>query len=89
MIRLIYKWTKSAMSRTSSPKLLPCAPVFTSLFLRRELTPEEKGRVFECIVGNRLCENFESVHFWREGREEVDFIVDTGKELTRRPGFVI
>jgi predicted AAA+ superfamily ATPase len=81
LIRLIYKWTKSAMTRTSSPKLLPCAPVFTSLFLRRELTPEEKGRVFESIVGSRLCEAFDTVYFWREGREEVDYVVETGKEL--------
>jgi predicted AAA+ superfamily ATPase len=81
LIRLIFRWTKSAMSRTSSPKLLPCAPVFTSLFLHRELSSEDKGRVFESIVGNQLCENFETVYFWREGHDEVDFVVDTGKFL--------
>jgi predicted AAA+ superfamily ATPase len=81
LIRLLYKWTKSAMSRTSSPKLVPSAPVFTSLFLRRELSPEEQGRVFDAIVGTRLCERFDSVYFWREGTEEVDYVVDTGRQL--------
>ena len=46
-----------------------------------ELTREVKGRIFEAIVGNRLCERFESVYFWREGRDEVDFVVDIGKAL--------
>ena len=81
LIRLLFKFTKSSMSRTSSPKILPCAPVFTSLFLKRELLQEEKGRVFESMVGTRLCENFESVYFWRDGVHEVDFVVDTGSEL--------
>jgi hypothetical protein len=79
LIRLIFKYTKNFSSKTSSPKLLPRAPVFTSLFLQRPLTPEEKGRVFEAIVGNRLCENFSSVFFWREGVFEVDFVVDTAE----------
>lgn len=81
LIRLLYKWSASPLSRTSSPKLLPRAPVFTSLFLRRQLTTEEKGRVFECIVGNKLCDYFSSVHFWREGHFEVDYIVDAGSTL--------
>ena len=81
LLRLIFKWSSSPVSRTSSPKLLPAAPVFTSHFLRRDLTPEEQGRVFESVVGNRLCETFESVHFWREGNLEVDFVVETENGL--------
>jgi predicted AAA+ superfamily ATPase len=81
LLRLLFKWARSSLSRTSSPKILPCAPVFTWLFMKRELNAEEKGRVFESLVGNRLCEAFESVHFWREGREEVDYVIDTGDAL--------
>lgn len=76
LIRQIFKYSKSPLSRLSSPKLIPSAPVFTSLFLRRPLTPEEKGRVFEGVVGTRLCETFESVFYWREGHDEVDFVVE-------------
>jgi len=79
LIRLIFKYAKNFSSKTSSPKLLPRAPIFTSLFLQRPLTSEEKGRVFEAIVGNRLCENFPSVFFWREGIFEVDFVIETAE----------
>lgn len=77
LLRMVFKWTPSSLSRTSSPKLLTCAPVFSSLFLKRELTAEDKGRIFEAVVGNRLCESFESVYFWREGNDEVDFVIET------------
>jgi hypothetical protein len=81
LLRLIFKWTGSMLTRTSSPKLLPAAPVFTSLFLKRDPTQEEKGRIFEAAVGNRLCESFESVHYWREGRDEMDFVVQSGRHF--------
>ena len=81
LLRLIFKFSKTKLSRSSSPKLLPAAPTFTHLFLQRNLSPEEKGRVFECIVGNRLCENFDAVYYWRDGMREIDFVVDTGKNL--------
>ncbi len=81
LLRQIFKFSKSPLSRVSSPKIIPCAPVFTSLFMRRELTPEEKGRVFESIVGNRLCETFDSVSYWREGHDEIDFVIEFENEL--------
>ncbi|MFZ3229868.1 MAG: ATP-binding protein [Pseudobdellovibrio sp.] len=81
LIRLVFKYSKAHASKTSSPKLLPSAPVFTALFLNRELTQEELGRVFEASVGNRLCENFSVVYFWREGVNEVDYVIETTKGL--------
>jgi predicted AAA+ superfamily ATPase len=81
LLRLIFKWAKTPLSRNSSPKLLPCAPVFTTLLRADSLTSEDLGRHFEAIVGNRLCENFDSVHYWREGHCEIDFIVQDGKNL--------
>lgn len=81
LMRQIFKFSKSPLSRVSSPKIISCAPVFTSLFMRRELTPEEKGRVFESIVGNRLCESFDSVHYWREGHDEIDFVIEFENEI--------
>ncbi len=76
LMRQIFKYSKSPLSRISSPKIILCAPVFTSLFMRRGLTPEEKGRVFESIVGNRLCESFDIVYYWREGHDEIDFVIE-------------
>lgn len=76
LIKQVFKYSKAPLSRVSSPKLIICAPVFTALFMRRALTDEEKGRVFESIVGQRLCEYFESVHYWREGHDEIDYVID-------------
>ena len=76
LIRKIFKKTKSPLSKSSSPKLLPSAPVFTSLFMSEELRAEEKGRLFESIVGCRLCEVFDRVYYWRKGNQEIDFVVE-------------
>jgi predicted AAA+ superfamily ATPase len=81
LLRLIFKYGKTPLSRNSSPKILPCAPVFTTLLRQEPLSPEDKGRQFESIVGNRLCETFESVYYWRDGFFEVDFVVRDGKTL--------
>ena len=81
LIRLIFKWSETQGSRTSSPKLIPTANVFTQLFSTTELTQEQLGRVFESTVGNRLCENFDQVYYWREGKFEVDFIVVHNKQI--------
>lgn len=81
LIRLAFKWSSAPLSRTSSPKLIPAAPVLTSHFLRRDPSPEERGRVFEAVVGNRLFEAYESVYFWREGNLEVDYVVESSRGL--------
>lgn len=81
LIKQIFKYSRSALSRVSSPKIILCAPVFTMLFMRRDLTAEEKGRVFESIVGQRLSEHFESVYYWREGHHEIDYVVEENNEL--------
>jgi predicted AAA+ superfamily ATPase len=81
LIRQIFKYSARPLSRLSSPKIIPCAPVFSSLFLRRAMTTEEMGRAFEAVVGNSLCQHFESVHYWREGHEEVDYVVEDNGQL--------
>lgn len=80
LIRLVFKYGKR-LSRTSSPKLIPSAPVFTRLFLNRELTPEEKGFVFEGIVGKCLTDHFDEIYYWREGNSEVDYVVSMDGRL--------
>ncbi len=73
--RKIFKKTTSPLSKSSSPKLLPTAPIFSNLFLSEQLRLEEKGRLFESIVGSRLCENLENVFYWRKGKDEIDFVI--------------
>jgi predicted AAA+ superfamily ATPase len=81
LIRKVFKKTKSPLSKSSSPKLLPSAPVFTYLFMSEELRSEEKGRLFESIVGSRLCETFEKVFYWRKANQEIDFVVENKGKL--------
>lgn len=81
LIRKIFKKTKSPLSKSSSPKLLPSAPVFTSLFMSEALRPEEKGRLFESVVGTRLCESFEKVYYWRKANYEIDFVIELDRQI--------
>jgi hypothetical protein len=76
LMTLVFKKTKSPLSRSSSPKIIPLAPVFSSLFNSEPLRSEELGRVFEAVVGSRLCENFSDVYFWRSGHKEIDLVVE-------------
>jgi predicted AAA+ superfamily ATPase len=81
LLKLVFKWSKSNLSRTSSPKIVPMAPVFHALFIKRKMNSEDLGRAFEGVVGKVLLEKFESVYFWRDGNEEVDYVVEYGKVL--------
>jgi len=74
LIKLVFKYSTTLKSRTSSPKILIKAPVLSSLFLNH-VTEEYQGRVFESIVGCRLLESFEQVFYWAEGNHEVDFVI--------------
>lgn len=75
LIHQIFKFTQTPLSRKSSPKLIISAPVFTSILTDEDLTKEDLGFVFESVVGQRLCEAFDSVFYWRNGNDEVDFVV--------------
>ena len=33
------------------------------------------GRIFENAIGAHLCKRFSEVTYWREGNDEVDFVV--------------
>ena len=81
LLRIIFKWSDSPKSRTSSPKLLPCASVFASTAIGKNLSSEQVGRVFESIVGNRLCENFQNVYYWHDGKYELDFVIEHNGQI--------
>lgn len=81
LLRKIFKKTTSPLSKSSSPKLLPTAPVFTFLFMSETMRVEEKGRLFESIVGSRLCETFDKVFYWRKANHEMDFVIELAGQL--------
>lgn len=68
--------TNRIQKKSSSPKLLPAAPAFLSLF-----DDFNRGRSFEVMIGNDLVQAYDHVTYWREGNLEVDFVVKIGKRI--------
>jgi len=84
-------WSGSAVrQRASSPKwvLWNNALVNATATLSSEnvaADPTWRGRLVENAVGAHLLNHLPplsySVHYWRQGRDEVDFVVSSGKRL--------
>jgi predicted AAA+ superfamily ATPase len=82
LIKALPKFSKKAhLKRSSSPKILPLAPCLPYLQIRDAYTPDEKGRVFEVMVGSQLVRTQEPLYYWREGSNEVDFILEVGRSI--------
>jgi predicted AAA+ superfamily ATPase len=62
--------TNKIQKKGSSPKLIPRANAFLSMFA--ELP---RGRKFEVMIGIQLIQTYKDVTYWREGDKEVDFVV--------------
>jgi len=71
LIKTLEKYsTNRLQKKASSPKFMPQAPIFLTLFGDRD-----KGRKFELIVGLHLINTYKDVFYWREGNHEVDFVI--------------
>ncbi|MCI5064576.1 ATP-binding protein [bacterium] len=82
LLRALEKFSNKAhLQRSSSPKILPLAPSLPFLEIREDCTPEERGRLFEVLVGSQLDRLDEPLYYWREGDAEVDFVVRKGKKI--------
>ena len=85
LIRALHKYSGSAMKkRASSPKLLPLNNALVHAFRSPEdvdTNPEWYGRVFEAAVGAALARSSGQIHYWREGKFEVDFVVELRKKI--------
>ena len=68
--------TNKIQKKGSSPKLIPLALVFTSLF-----EEVDYGRKFELMIGQELLHHYDDVFYWREGQYEVDFVIKKGKKV--------
>lgn len=82
LIKVLEKYSPSRIKlKSSSPKILPLAPCFYYLTHLDRFSPDEKGRVFEAVVGAQLARTGEDLFYWREGKHEVDFVVRRGKSV--------
>ena len=82
LIKVLEKYSEKPIKRkTSSPKILPLCPAFYYFTINDEFTNEEKGRVFELIVGAQLSKLEGELYYWRERNNEVDFVLKQGRTL--------
>jgi predicted AAA+ superfamily ATPase len=82
LIKALEKYSPKANKvRSSSPKIIPLAPALAFLATRASFSPEERGRVFEALVGAQLLRTGEDLFYWREGDSEVDFVLKKGRSL--------
>lgn len=82
MVKILEKYSaKKVITKSSTPKILPLAPCLYYLEIFDEYKPEELGRVFELVVGAQLVRTDEPLYYWREGNDEVDFVLKQGRRL--------
>lgn len=82
LIKTLEKYSaKVIKTKLSSPKILPLAPCFYFLTILEKYRNDERGRVFEMLVGAQLVRTGEKLYYWREGKYEVDFILERGRRL--------
>jgi predicted AAA+ superfamily ATPase len=82
LIKSIHKYSSKELKRkTSSPKLIPLCPAFYYLTIQDDYELDERGRVFELVVGAALTRLHGELFYWREKDKEVDFILKRGRKL--------
>ena len=82
LVRTLEKFSASTIrTKSSSPKIIPLAPCLFFVNHLGEYDLDERGHVFEALVGAQLVRTGESLYYWREGRLEVDFVVKRGRSI--------
>lgn len=82
LIKTLSKYsTRAIVQKSSSPKILPLAPSFYYLNHLGSYDSEERGRVFELVVGIQLVRTECDLFYWRNGNDEVDYILKRGKSI--------
>jgi len=92
LIRGLQKWSgKTVRSRSSSPKWLALNSGLVSALSNRTFDewrgdPAQWGRLIETSVGahlaNRGALEGVDIYYWRDGNNEVDFVLRKGNSLT-------
>lgn len=79
LLKTLQKFSGSAVrQRGSSPKIIPLNTGLVNAQVDPDdidRNPEWFGRLFECAIGAKLCQDYQDVMYWRDGRHEVDYVV--------------
>lgn len=76
LVKALEKFSaKKIITKSSSPKILPLAPCFYFLSILDAYRSDERGRAFVLLVGAQLVRTGEELYYWREGQDEVDFVL--------------
>ena len=72
---------KATLRKASSPTILPLCPALCTRGapLARWNDPDERGRLFETAVGAALARIDGELHYWRDGTDEVDFVLESDR----------
>lgn len=82
LLKQLFKYSnKKTLLKSSSPKILPLCPSLYTSTLDADLDKAQRGRAFEIAVGCKLIRLPGSLHYWREGKYEVDYVYSFGKKL--------
>lgn len=82
LIKALEKYSnKAVIKKSSSPKILPLCPAFYFLSIQNSLSPDEKGRAFELVVGMQLNRLDGELYYWREKNKELDYVFKKGASI--------
>jgi predicted AAA+ superfamily ATPase len=82
LIRTLEKFSTSTLRiKGSSPKIFPLAPCLFYINHLGDYDLDERGHVFEALVGAQLVRTGEALYYWREGKYEVDYVVKRGRSI--------
>jgi predicted AAA+ superfamily ATPase len=76
--------TRSLSTKTSSPKIIPLCPALISAIAsptKINNDREWRGRVLESCIGAQLLHARGKLTYWREGKHEVDFVLERNNQL--------
>jgi len=80
LLKTLQKYTGSEIrKRGSSPKIIPLNTALCHAFRTPQNVdsdPDWRGRIFEAAIGAALTRTKGKLFYWREGRYEVDFILE-------------
>jgi len=85
LVKTLLKFSGSEVRKKgSSPKVIPLNNALIHAFhspLDLDTNPDWYGRVFESAVGAALTRSTGNLSYWRDGKYEVDFVLEVGGKI--------
>jgi len=85
LLKTLQKYTGSAVKKKgSSPKIVPLNTALCHAFKSPQSFDSDRnwrGRIFEAAVGAALTRTKGKLYYWREGKYEVDFVLELEGKL--------